>query len=122
VRQTIHGAVRAALVDGDPRRACAYATSSGRARLLHWYDLSYARHFRTCEQVVSFEVRQQARDVVPRLRHNLGVIGPVRIDGTRATAQVTDHAGAYPAYVRVVLRKVAGRWLIEDSTAIPHGQ
>ena len=122
IRDTIHSAVRAAVADHDPVKACGYATRSGRARLLHWYRVSYSRRFRDCEQVVRFELRQQRRGVVPRLRRSQGAIGAVHVDGASATAQVTANKSAYPAYVQVSLRKVAGRWLIEDSTAIPRGQ
>jgi hypothetical protein len=110
------------VVDHDPVRACGYATGSGRARLLHWYRVSYARPFRDCEQVVRFELRQQRGGVVPALRRSLGAIGAVHVHGATATAQVAGSRSAYPAYVRVSLRKVADRWLIEDSTAIPRGQ
>lgn len=122
IRGTIHGAIRAALVERDPHRACAYASPAGRRLMLHWYDLSYGRRFRTCERVVAFETRNEPRLELSALRRNLGVIGRVRITGATATAQVSDHAGGYPTYVRVSLRKLGGRWLIEDSDAIPRGQ
>jgi hypothetical protein len=122
VRHAIHAALRTALVDHDLRAACGYATSAGRARLLHWYDVSYNRRFRSCEEVLRFEIRAQRHAVVPLLRRNLGVIGKVRIDGSHATAQVSDSRVAPRAYVSVELRRRAGRWLIDDSAAIPRGQ
>ena len=123
VRATIHAAIRTALVDHDLHRACGYATPRGTRILLHWYRFTYRRSFRSCEQVLRFELQQQQRNVVvPRLRRNLGVIGPSHVSATHATAQVTDHTGPYPDYVRVSLRKLSGHWLIDDSSAIPHGQ
>jgi len=121
VRRTIHCAVRAAVVNHDPRAACAYATPAGRALLLHWYRLSYERRFRSCEDVVRFEVRQQRDDLAPALRRTLGVVGRVQVDGDKALADVAEEPGAQPYDAHVSLRKVAGRWLIEDSTVIPRG-
>jgi hypothetical protein len=86
------------------------------------YRASYGRQFRDCEQVLRFEVSQEDVGVISQLQRNLGVIGSARINATKATVAVTDHTGPYPAYVQLFLRKVAGRWLIEDSTAIPRGQ
>jgi hypothetical protein len=122
VRRTIHGALRAALVQHDLRGACGYATVAGRARLLHWYRVSYDRRFRSCEDVLRFEIRLERSALVPTLRRSLGVIGKVHVTGSRATAQVGSSPGAYPDYRSTVLRKVGGRWLIDDSDAIPHGQ
>jgi hypothetical protein len=90
--------------------------------LVHWFHLSYNRRFQGCEDVLRFEIRLERRGVGPRLRRNLGVIGRVRVDGARATAQVSDQAETPRAYRNVTLRKTDGRWLIDDSDAIPRGQ
>jgi hypothetical protein len=121
VRRTIHAAIRAAVVDKDARAACAYATAAARARLVRLYGLSDGRRFRSCEQVVRFEVRAYSDTVVPRLRRSTGVVGAVRVAGATATARVSDQPGPYPASARVSLRKVGGHWLIDDSAAIPRG-
>ena len=120
VKRTIHTAIRAALVDHDLRSSCARASPRGHALLLHWYRLSYPeRHFRDCEGVLRFQVAQERGGLVPTLRRTLGVIGKVRLDRATAVAQVTDRAGS--AYASIRLRKVGGRWLIDDSSAIPRG-
>ena len=121
VRQAIHGAIRAGVVERNPHEACRYASPAGKRTLLHWYQLSYNRGFRDCEAVVAFETSQQPA-IAAHLRRSLGVIRRVRVTGKRATADVVDVAGAYVPWPRVWLRKRSGRWLIEDSTAIPHGE
>jgi hypothetical protein len=127
-QNTVRAAVRAAAGQHDYRAACGYGTPRGRSRLVYWYNVSYGPksdtpagvHFRTCAQVVRFELRQISASERRRLRRSL-TFGKSSVSGDRATVLVTDGPGPQADWRHVELRRVNGRWRIEDSDVIPRG-
>jgi hypothetical protein len=125
---TVRAAVRSAVAQHDYRAACGYGTPRGRRRLVYWYNVSYGPksdtpagvHFRTCAQVVRFELQHISAFERRRLRRSL-TFGKSSVSGNRATVLVTDHPGPQADWRHVELRKVNGRWRIEDSDVIPRG-
>lgn len=127
-RQVVRDAVRAAVVEHDYTKACRYASPRGRRTLVRWYRFSYGpqsdaaepNRFRSCPQVVRFELRQRAGYERRALRESLR-FGRTRVEGDRASVLVTIGAGGPLLWSRVDLRKIDDRWQIDGSDAIPRG-
>ncbi len=119
VKRTIRAAVRSAVVEGNFARACRFGTRAGRRRLLEGYNSSNGPDFRNCEAILRSEVRDYP-DVARRLRRGV-VISDLRIRGRTARARVADGHGRFAGSGHVSLRRVQGRWRIDNSDLIPYG-
>lgn len=119
IKRTIRRAVRSAVVDGEFARACRFATRAGRRRLLEGFNSSRGPDFPSCEAILRSEV-QDYPDVVRRLRHGV-VISELRVQGRTARARVADGLGKSAGSGKVSLRRVQGRWRLDNSNLIPYG-
>jgi len=119
IARTIRTAVRAA-VDGDYARACRFGTRAGRRRLVKGYNSSSSPDLPDCEAVLRREV-EDSMNVVRRLRRGGVVISNLRVRGRTARARVAEGKGPFAGSGRVTLRRVDGRWRIDNSNLIPYG-
>ena len=119
VRRTIRAAVRSVVVESNFARGCRFATRAGRRRLLEGYNSSRGHDFPSCEAVLRSEVNAYP-EVVRRLRSGV-VISDVRVRGPRARARVAEGQGRFAGSGHVSLRRIQGRWRIDNSDLIPHG-
>jgi hypothetical protein len=119
IERTIKKAVRVAVVDHAYRRACRFGTERGRRRLLRGYNSSSGRDFPDCAAIIRHEVETR-RDIVVRLRDGI-VVDVLWVRGNRARARVADEPGPYPGQGFVRMRRVDGRWRLDNSTLIPYG-
>jgi hypothetical protein len=119
VETTVRSAVYAAVRHSNFRRACRFATPRGRQRLLDGFNSSSGPDYPDCPAIIASEVRAYP-ETVRRLRRGL-VISNVRVDGRRARVRVADGTGPFAGRGKLALVKVDGRWRIDNSNLIPHG-
>jgi hypothetical protein len=121
IERTIKEAVRAAVVDRNYRRACRFGTQRGRHRLLRGYNSSNGRDYPNCAAVIRHEVEAPGhRAWIARLRDGV-VVDVLWVRGDRARTRVADEPVAYPGQGFVRLRRVDGRWRLDNSSLIPYG-
>jgi hypothetical protein len=120
IERTIKKAVRAAVVDRNYRRACRFGSERGRRRLLRGYNSSNG-DYASCEAVIHHEVEApDHRFWIARLRDGV-VVDVLWVRGRRARTRVADGPAIYPGQGFVLMRRVDGRWRLDNSSLIPYG-
>jgi hypothetical protein len=119
VETTVRTAVYAAVRHRNYRRACRFATPRGRQRLIDGFNSSSGPDYPNCPVIIADEVESYP-ETVRNLRHDL-VVSNIRVDGARATVRVAEGAGPFDGHGDLSLVKVDGRWRIDNSNRIPHG-
>jgi hypothetical protein len=121
IERTIKTAVRAAVVDRNYGRACRFGTERGRRRLLRGYNSSNGPDYPNCPAVIRHEVEEPGHRVwIARLRDGV-VVDVLWVRGNRARTRVADGPAIYPGQGFVLMRRVDGRWRLDNSTLIPYG-
>jgi hypothetical protein len=119
IERTVRAAVYAALRHHNYRRACRYATPRGRQRLLEGFNSSSGPDYPDCPAIIADEVENYP-ETVRRLRRNL-VVEVLRASPTRARVRVAEGSGPFDGSGHLVLVRVDGRWRLDNSDLIPHG-
>jgi hypothetical protein len=119
VERTVRAAVYAVVRHGNYRRACRFATPRGRRRLLDGYNSLPGADYPDCPTIVADEAENYA-GTVRNLRRSLEV-DVLRVSGTRARVRVAEGPGPFDGSGHLALVKVEGRWRIDNSNLIPHG-
>jgi hypothetical protein len=121
VERTIRKAVRVATADRNYKRACRFGTPRGRRRLVRGYNSSmYGPDYPNCAAILRSEVENRSqRQMIARIRDGVGVKVLWVKDG-QARALVGEDEGLSAA-LPMRLRRVDGRWRLDNSKFIPYG-
>jgi hypothetical protein len=119
VERTVRAAVYAAVRHRNYRRACRFATPRGRRRLIEGYNSSSGPDFPDCPTIIADEAENYP-ETVRKLRRSLEV-DVLRVIATRARVRVAEGPGPFDGSGHMALVKVDGRWRIDNSDLIPHG-
>jgi hypothetical protein len=121
IERTIKKAVRAAVVERDYRRACRFGTERGRRRLLSGYNSSNGPDYPSCAAIIRHEVEAPGhRFWIARLRDGV-IVDVLWVRGERARTRVADGPEIYPGQGFVRVRRIDGRWRLDNSSLIPYG-
>jgi hypothetical protein len=121
VERTIRKAVRVATADRNYKRACRFGTPRGRRRLVRGYNSSMSGpDYPNCAAILRSEVENRSqRHMVARIRDGVGVKVLWVKDG-QARVLVGEDEGLLAA-LPIRLRRVDGRWRLDNSMFIPYG-
>jgi hypothetical protein len=119
VERTVRAAVYAAVRHRNYRRACRFATPRGRQRLLEGYNSSSGPDYPDCPTLIADEVENYPA-TVRRLRRSLEV-QVLWVSARRARVRVAEGPGPVDGSGHLALAKVEGRWRLDNSDLIPHG-
>jgi hypothetical protein len=119
VEKTVRAAVYAAVRHENYRRACRFGTARGRQRLIDGVNSGSGPDYPNCPAIIADEVENYP-ETVRRLRRGL-VVSNIRVNNGRATLRVAEGIGPFAGSGRLSLVKVDGRWRLDNSNLIPHG-
>ena len=119
VDKTVRAAVYAAVRHDNYRRACRFATARGRQRLIAGVNSGSGPDYPNCPVIIADEVENYP-ETVRKLRRGL-VVANIRVNAGRATVRVAEGSGPFDGSGRLSLVKVEGRWRLDNSNLIPHG-
>jgi hypothetical protein len=119
VKRTLRAAIGSALKGGNLPRACRFGTQKARERLIAGFSAFDQRTYKTCEEVLRAVIADESNRYIVRSMRRHIAIAHIRVRGRRARAAVGYDEGADHDAVTVTLRKLGGRWRIDNSDFIP---
>jgi hypothetical protein len=123
VERTIRKAIHVATADRNYKRACRFGTARGRRRLVRGYNSSmYGPDYPNCAAILRSEVEERTRShrrMIARIRDGVGV-KVLWVEDGQARALVGEDEELLAA-LTIRLRRVDGRWRLDNSRYIPYG-